>query len=130
MRYIARFIIVLMVAWSATAVLWAQTNLAAEINGETRVSLALLLTVMALIMTVFGHWMATARAIAALQQCVTDHQQVPHLTQADIEAKASFYASKELCHERHGDIDRRLDRIERSIEELNGLIRQLVKQKL
>ena len=101
-----------------------------SITPETDVSVALILTVAALVLTVIGQWVASARAFAALQQCVEDHQKLPHLSQSDIEAKISFYVSKELCSERHGDLDRRLDRIERSIEELNGLIRQFMQMRI
>jgi len=125
-----RFIPAVLVIWSAVAVLFAQEAAVNSITPETDVSVALILTVAALVLTVIGQWVASARAFAALQQCVEDHQKLPHLSQSDIEAKISFYVSKELCSERHGDLDRRLDRIERSIEELNGLIRQFMQMRI
>jgi len=136
----ARTILAVLLLGSTAAALWAQSQSAA-LTGETHISIALIISVLGLACVVAGMWITSARAtrdfhrewreaFVKLQQSVNDHHKQPHLTQADVEAKAAFYASnyasKELCVERHGDLDRRLDRIERSLEDLNSLIRQFI----
>jgi hypothetical protein len=115
-RTMARAILAVLLLGSTAAGLWAQSQTAA-LTGETHVSLLLIISIGGLSLTVAGFWITSARStrewresFVKLQQTVEDHHKLPHLTQADVAATATFaagtYVSREVCNERHAEDQR------------------------
>lgn len=115
-RTMARAILAVLLLGSTGAALWAQSQTAA-LTGETHVSLLLIISIGGLSLTVAGFWITSARStrewresFVKLQQTVEDHHKLPHLTQADVAATATFaagtYVSREVCSERHAEDQR------------------------
>lgn len=123
----------------ATACLWAQRaadmqaqTQAQALTTETHLSLGLLVSFIGIGIGLVVQIVTSQRAFARLQQSVEDHHKEPHMTQADVEAKAVFwaanYASKEVCAERHAALDSRLERIEQALNNLSTAIQSIATQ--
>jgi len=136
MAFAARVVMIAAASVGAVACLWAQQHTgedtAAIITADSRLSLGLLITLLVFTAGLVTQIIASSRANARLAQSVEDHHKLPHLTQADVEAKAAFYAStfasKELCAEKHGTLDARLERIETTLEGMRSSLQDVAKQ--